>query len=113
MKASHLRRRHAACFDLRHAQVRCAGCGRNRLLRLCLAACTCIGKNPAQFDDAEIAANRDRESSDCKANAAVRFAAQVTQARGHFNDAGLQPVRDAGYSDAHIVEIAQHLALNT
>jgi alkylhydroperoxidase family enzyme len=47
------------------------------------------------------------------ADAAVRFAVSVTQQRGHVSDAELQAVKQAGYSDAQIIEIVQHVALNT
>ena len=57
--------------------------------------------------------NRAGRSNDPRADAAVRFAAQVTEQRGHIDDADLQAVRAAGYSDAQIIEIVQHIALNT
>jgi uncharacterized peroxidase-related enzyme len=79
----------------------------------CLAAHTYLGKNLAKFDDAEIAANRAGTSHDAKADAAVRFAVQVTRSRGHAGEAALQAARAAGWSDAQIVEIVQHVALNT
>ena len=79
----------------------------------CLAAHTYLGKNLAKLDDAEIAANRAGTSHDAKADAAVRFAVQVTRSRGHAGEAALQGVRAAGWSDAQIVEIVQHVALNT
>lgn len=82
------------------------GCG------YCLSAHTYFGKNLARLDDAEIAANRMGASNDQKADAAVRFAAKVAQARGHVSDADFDAVRAAGYSDAQIVEIVQHVALN-
>jgi uncharacterized peroxidase-related enzyme len=83
------------------------GCG------YCLSAHTYLGKNLAKLDDAEIAANRRGGSHDPKADAAVRFAAKVASLRGHVSDADLQAVRMAGYEDAQIVEIVQHVALNT
>ena len=83
------------------------GCG------YCLAAHSYLGKNLAKLDDAEIAANRDGGSNDAKAGAAVRFAAKVTQTRGHTSAQDLEAVRSAGYSDAQIIEIVQHVALNT
>jgi uncharacterized peroxidase-related enzyme len=83
------------------------GCG------YCLSAHAYLGKNLARLDDAEIAANRDGTSNDAKAAAAVQFAAKVTQARGKVGAEDLQAVKDAGYSDAQIVEIIQHVALNT
>lgn len=79
----------------------------------CLSAHTYLGKNLAKLDDAEIAANRQGRSSDAKADAAVRFAASVTRARGRIGSEDLAAVRAAGYSDAQIVEIVQHVALNT
>jgi alkylhydroperoxidase family enzyme len=65
------------------------------------------------LDDAEIEANRNGKSSDAKAEAALRFAAQVVLARGHVSDAEVLAVKAAGYSSAEIVEIVQHVALNT
>jgi len=79
----------------------------------CLSAHTYLGKNLAKLDDAELAANRSGTSNDPKAAAAVRFAAKVAQARGHVGDEDVQAVRMAGYSDEQIVEIVQHVALNT
>ena len=79
----------------------------------CLAAHAYLGKNLAKLSDDEIAANRAGTSTDAKADAAVRFAVQVARARGHVGAAALQAVRDAGYSDAQVIEIVQHVALNT
>ena len=79
----------------------------------CLAAHTYLGKNLARLDDAEIAANRAGGSNDAKADAAVRFAAQVARARGHVGEPALDAVRAAGYSDAQVIEIVMHVALNT
>lgn len=79
----------------------------------CLSAHTYIGKNVAKLDDAEITANRNGASNDPKADAAVRFAAKVTRDRGHIADADFAAVRQAGYTDAQIIEIVQHVALNT
>ena len=83
------------------------GCG------YCLAAHTYLGKNVAKLDDAEIAANRDGTSTDSKADAAVRFAAKVARERGHVADADVQAVKKAGFSDAEVMEIVVHVALNT
>jgi alkylhydroperoxidase family enzyme len=58
-------------------------------------------------------ANRNGASNDPKANAAVRFAVQVTRDRGHVSEADLSAVRRAGYTDAQVIEIVQHVALNT
>ncbi|MBI3347519.1 MAG: peroxidase-related enzyme, partial [Burkholderiales bacterium] len=79
----------------------------------CLAAHSFMGSNLAKLSDAEIAANRSGRSTDAKADAAVRFAASVATQRGHVSDAEVAAVRSAGYDDAQIVEIVQHVALNT
>lgn len=79
----------------------------------CLSAHTYLGKNVAELDDAEIAANRDGSSTDPKAAAAVGFAAKVVRQRGHISDEDLQAVRAAGYDDAQVIEIVLHVALNT
>jgi uncharacterized peroxidase-related enzyme len=79
----------------------------------CLSAHTYLGRNVAKLDDAEITANRNGASNDIKAAAAVRFAAQVTKLRGHVTNEDFGAVKAAGYSDAQIIEIVQHVALNT
>ena len=81
--------------------------------RYCLAAHTYLGKNLAKLDDAEIAANRNGHSADPRADAAVVLARKVTLDRGAVTDADFAKVRAAGYSDAEIVEIVAHVALNT
>jgi alkylhydroperoxidase family enzyme len=43
----------------------------------------------------------------------VRFAVRVTEQRGHVSEADFKAVKAAGYSDAQLVEIVQHVALNT
>lgn len=83
------------------------GCG------YCLSAHTYLGKNLAKLDDAEIAANRSGASNDPKADAAVRFAASVTHNRGKVSAEEVLAVKAAGYADAQVIEIVQHVALNT
>ncbi|MBX9709681.1 MAG: carboxymuconolactone decarboxylase family protein [Xanthobacteraceae bacterium] len=79
----------------------------------CLSAHTYLGKNLAKLDDAEMTANRSGSSNDAKAAAAVRFAARVAQQRGHISEDDLKAVKLAGYDDAQVIEIVQHVALNT
>jgi uncharacterized peroxidase-related enzyme len=79
----------------------------------CLSAHTYLGKNLAHLDDAEITANRSGASNDPKADAAVRFAARIARERGHVGEADFAAVKLAGYSDAQVIEIVQHVALNT
>jgi len=79
----------------------------------CLSAHTYLGRNLARLDDAEITANRNGASHDPKADAAVRFAAKVAANRGHLTDSDFDAVKRAGYTDAQVIEIVQHVALNT
>jgi len=79
----------------------------------CLSAHTYLGKNLAHLDDAEMTANRSGASNDPMADAALRFAVKLVRARGHVTDDDVRAVHDAGYDDAQVVEIVQHVALNT
>lgn len=78
----------------------------------CLSAHSYIALNLAHVDPAEIALNRKGASSDPKAGAALRFALQVLETRGKVADADLANVRAAGFSDAEILDIVGHVALN-
>jgi uncharacterized peroxidase-related enzyme len=79
----------------------------------CLSAHTYLGRNVAKLDDAEMTANRNGASNDSTADAAVNFARVVMEQRGHVSDEELRAIKAAGYSEAQIVEIVQHVALNT
>jgi uncharacterized peroxidase-related enzyme len=71
----------------------------------CLSAHTYLALNLAKIspEDAELA--RKGSSTDAKAGAAVRFAVQVARSRGGVSDAEIAGVKDAGFSEAQIVEI--------
>jgi uncharacterized peroxidase-related enzyme len=79
----------------------------------CLSAHTYLGREIAKLDDAEMTANRNGGSNDIKADAAVRFAARVARNRGRVSDEDFRNMKAAGYDDAQIIEIVQHVALNT
>ncbi len=79
----------------------------------CLAAHSYLATNIAKLTGAEIAANRRGRSSDVKADAAVRFAVDVTRSRGQVSESAVQSVKSAGYTDAEVLEIIGHVALNT
>lgn len=83
------------------------GCG------YCLAAHTYLASTLAKLSGAEIAKNRQGGSDDAKAAAAVAFALSVVKNRGVVGDDDVAAVRAAGYSDAELVEIVAHVALNT
>lgn len=79
----------------------------------CLSAHTYLGKNIAKLDDTELWANRDGSSSDAKAVAALRFAKKIVTERGLVTGGDLDAVKAAGYTDAQVIEIVLHVALNT
>ena len=78
----------------------------------CNAAHTAIAKS-LELDEREIEAARGGGSDNAKADAAVSFARKVAVQRGDVTDTDLQHVRDAGYSDAELVEIVARVALST
>jgi uncharacterized peroxidase-related enzyme len=79
----------------------------------CNSAHAYLGSRFGKLDEAEIAANREGRSNNAKAEAAVKFAKKIAAERGNVSEADLQEVRGAGYSDAEIVEIVAHVAVNT
>ncbi len=79
----------------------------------CLSAHTYLGKEHAKLDDGELDAARHARSLDPKADAALRFARAVMSSRGHVSAADIDAAREAGHSDAELVEIVAHVALNT
>jgi uncharacterized peroxidase-related enzyme len=78
----------------------------------CLSAHTYLGLNLAKIDAAEITLNRKGASQDAKASAAVAFAAKVVKSRGKVAAADIRAVKDAGYSEAQIIEIVAVVAEN-
>jgi uncharacterized peroxidase-related enzyme len=78
----------------------------------CLSAHTYLGLNVAKLDAAEIALARRGHSADPQADAAVAFATKVATQRGRVGDADIAAVKRAGFSEAQIVEIVGHVALN-
>ncbi|NVK43722.1 MAG: peroxidase-related enzyme [Oceanospirillaceae bacterium] len=79
----------------------------------CLSAHTYLGLNLVKLSPEEIVLNRRGTSGDARAQAAVSFAAKVARERGHVSDADIASVRDAGYSDAQIIEIVGLVAENS
>ena len=77
----------------------------------CVSAHTAIGRK-AGLSNSEIEANRAGSSEDARAAAAVKFAKAVAENSGEVTTAELLEVRNAGYSDAAIVEIITHVGMN-
>lgn len=78
----------------------------------CLSAHTYIGTNLAKLSPTEIALNRTGHASDAKTDAVLAFARAVALARGKVSDADLAAIRKADVTDAEIIEIVAHVALN-
>jgi uncharacterized peroxidase-related enzyme len=77
----------------------------------CLSAHSAIGKMVGLTQD-QIVASREGDGSSGKATAALTFAKQVLDAKGHIQESDLEQVRAAGFSEPEIAEIIAHVALN-
>lgn len=77
----------------------------------CLSAHTAIGRKSGLSTE-EIAANRAGSSEDAKAAVAVKLARSLAEHKGEITTAELLEAREAGYSDADIVEIITHVGMN-
>ncbi len=83
------------------------GCG------YCLSAHSYLATNLAKIAPEEIELARKGASHDPQAHAAVRFARKVAEERGHVSEADVADVRNAGFSEAQVVEIVSLVAENT
>lgn len=81
------------------------GCG------YCLSAHTLLG-GKAGLGAEDILSARKSAATDGKSDAALKLARAVTLQRGMIADADLQAARAASLSDAEIIEVVQHVALN-
>lgn len=91
-------------------QIALTVAGRNHC-DYCASAHTVIGKGTGLSQE-EMASNLQGGSADAKVQAALKFTSQVVESRGQIADADLQAVRDAGYSEAEIVEMIAHVSIN-
>lgn len=77
----------------------------------CVSAHTAIGRK-AGLDTEEMLANRKGQSGDLKAGAALAFARALVEHSGQVSLTEFDAVRAAGHSDAEIIEIITHVAMN-
>lgn len=77
----------------------------------CASAHTLMGKKAGVADD-ELPAALKGKSKDQKAQAALTFAKKIVDAKGKLNDADVKAVKDAGFSDAEVLEIIAVVAAN-
>ncbi len=71
----------------------------------CLTVHSYTAKHMAKLDADEIILARKGHATDPKRDAAVQFARKVIETRGNVSDADLATVRNAGYTDANVLEI--------
>jgi uncharacterized peroxidase-related enzyme len=79
--------------------------------RYCVSAHTAIGRRTGLSNE-EMLLNRQGDSSNAKAAAAVAFAKALNEHRGEVTTAEFEAVRAAGFSDGEIVEIITLVVLN-
>jgi uncharacterized peroxidase-related enzyme len=91
-------------------QIAVAIANRNECV-YCLAAHTALGRK-AGVSAEDIADAQVGRSRDARTAAALAFALKMVEKRAHIADADIAAVRAAGFSDAEIVEIIAHVALN-
>lgn len=80
--------------------------------RYCVSAHTQVAKQ-AGISDSEIKAARNFESESSEHQALLAFVRRVMETKGFVDDADVDKVHNAGYSDAQIAEAVGYIALAT
>jgi uncharacterized peroxidase-related enzyme len=77
----------------------------------CLTVHSFTAEHMAKLSAEEIILARKGHASDPKRDAALQFARKVIETRGQVSDTDLKAVRDAGYTDANVMEIVALVAM--
>ncbi|AMR80747.1 carboxymuconolactone decarboxylase family protein [Cupriavidus nantongensis] len=77
----------------------------------CLTVHSFTAEHMARLAADDIILARRGHATDPKRDAAVQFARKVIETRGNVTDADFNAVRDAGYTDANIMEIVALVAM--
>ena len=77
----------------------------------CLTVHSFTAEHMAKLAPDEIILARKGHASDLKRDAAVQFARKVIETRGHVDDDDVKAVRDAGYTEANVMEIVALVAM--
>ena len=77
----------------------------------CLTVHSFTAEHMAKLPADEIILARKGHASDPKRDAAIQFARRVIETRGKVSDDDLKAVRDAGYTDANVIEIVALVAM--
>jgi uncharacterized peroxidase-related enzyme len=78
----------------------------------CNAAHSFIGEKLVGIDAATIRSAKEGRSTDVKTQAALLFARTLVAKKGKTNNADIESLKAAGFTDAAIAEIIAHTALN-
>jgi len=77
----------------------------------CLTVHSYTAEHLAKLTAEEIILARKGHASEPKRDAAIQFARRVIETRGKVGDDDVKAVRDAGYSDANVIEIVALVAM--
>jgi len=77
----------------------------------CLSVHSFTAQNLAKLPPEEIIMARQGHSSDPKRDAAIQFARKVTENRGRITDEDFKQIRNAGYTNANVMEIVALVAM--
>ncbi|HKR44027.1 MAG TPA: peroxidase-related enzyme [Paraburkholderia sp.] len=77
----------------------------------CLTVHSFTAEHMAKLPADEVILARKGHAYDPKREAAIQFARKVIETRGRVSDSDLRAVRDAGYSEANIIEIVALVAM--
>ena len=78
----------------------------------CLSAHTYLGAQLQGLTKEDMELNREGHSTDPQADAALQFAYKIARSRGHIEDADVEAVRAAGYTDTQIIDIVAETAFS-
>jgi uncharacterized peroxidase-related enzyme len=77
----------------------------------CLTVHSFTAEHMAKLSADEIILARKGHAPDPKRDAAVQFARKVIETRGHVDDGDVKAVREAGYTEANVMEIVALVAM--
>jgi uncharacterized peroxidase-related enzyme len=78
----------------------------------CLSAHSYIGTHMARMSERDLALARDGRAEDGRADAAVKLAVAIARGRGRVGAEEIAAAREAGLSEAAVLEVLAHVALN-
>jgi uncharacterized peroxidase-related enzyme len=77
----------------------------------CLTVHSYTAEHMAKLPGNEIMLARKGHATDPKRDAAIQFARKVIESRGNVSEVDVKAVRDAGYTDANVIEIIALVAM--